>query len=303
MAKEKNNYNHYPNPAEMMLEFESNNFQIYRRRNKLFGAVAVIIFLLIFGLEWKTYFIEKAIGHYLVWQNPVREKTGRRWQVEKKQILAGTRLEKISQEMRHRERQLESIEDFQALLSLVLQEKQRILPVIHFARLYETLPEFLQRFVIEPDSLIAYRLSGNLENVLFNRSDHRLGIYFLGRQDRILAERDLTEDMLAVLQSHGREAVLDVQTEARFAGRVFLYTDFYRRFTEMPYSTQREFLRAMPALVQYASGATLVAISNKIQNDLIEVAVAPDNFRAILYYIPEEWIIDFASSTEEEPHY
>ncbi|MFQ5632595.1 MAG: hypothetical protein ACE5I1_27825, partial [bacterium] len=62
----------------------------------------------------------------------------------------------------------------------------------------------------------------------------------------------------------------------------------------------QSFLQAMPALFEFAQPTTRIAISNKITNNLVEVAVATDNLRAFLYYLPEEWINDLVSVLDDE---
>ncbi len=274
------------------------NLTAYRSWNRKYWLLAAALLLSVTVIEAKTYFIEKAVGQYLVWQNPGREKVGRQWQVEQKRLLAGTRLEKISKELRSREKAIAAIPDFPELMRQVLREKQLVLPAHHFIRLYHTLPFFLKEHVIEPDSLIALRLGDRLDNVILNREAEGIELVLLDAQSRIENILFISNELLQVFFKHGTSEVVDVTSDPRFAGRVFPFDRFWQSLSRLPKIMQNQFFEAMPELLTLAGPTAKVAISNKISEDLVEVAVAPDNFRAVIYYLPEDWIINFVSTLE-----
>ncbi|MDQ7062612.1 MAG: hypothetical protein Q9P90_00030 [candidate division KSB1 bacterium] len=274
------------------------NLTAYRTWNRKYWMLALALLIALTGLEARTYFVEKALGQYLAWQNPGREKVGRQWQVEQKRLLAGTRLEKISKELRSREKQLASIPNFLELIRRVLQENQLVIPAQHFIRLYHTLPFFLKEHVIAPDSLIALRLQDRLDNVILNREADGVEMVLIDAQSRIENILYLSNELLDVFFKHGQSEVVDVTSDPRFAGRVFRFELFWQNLSQLPKGMQNNFLQAMPDLLTLAGPTAKVAISNKISENLVEVAVAPDNFRAVIYYLPEDWIINFVSTLE-----
>lgn len=275
-------------------------FLEFRRWNRpyWYGAIAALLLIVVF--EWQTYFVERAIGRYLVWQNEGREKIGRRWKIEEQQLLAGTRLEKLSRELRAREKQLNKIATFKQLLRSVLNKEQQSLPPAGFTRIYQTLPGFFQPLIIPADSLLSYRVANRLENVLCRSSFSGVEILFLDRQGRVEHASRLSRRQLDMLLGHGEEVIVDVERDARFVDRVFWLRHFRQVLTALDEDRQHDFLRAMPAMLELAGPATRVAISNKIVDEFVEVAIAPDNTRARIYYIPEDWIIDFISVLNEE---
>ncbi len=277
------------------------NLTAYRHWNRIYWLIGALALISLLALEWRASVIERAIGQYLAWQNPGREKIGRRWQVEKQQLLAGTRLERISKELRSKEKQLQAIADFSALIRLVLKQNQQIIPASHFARLYDTLPFYMQPLIIPPDTLLMFRMENALESVLLNRGTSELEIIFLGQQSRVLRRISLNDAQIEILLNHGKQVVMDVQNDPEFESRVYNFQQFFEMLTALPAEVRQNFLRAMPALMEFAGPTTRIGISNKISDELVQVAVAPDAFRAYVYFIPEDWIIDLVANFEDDP--
>lgn len=273
----------------------------HRRWNRKYWIAAIVLFVGITVLEWRTDFVEKALGHYLVWQNAGREKVGRRWQVEKKQVLAGTRLEKLSQELRSREKQLAAISSFDQLLDLVAQEKQVVLPDHHFVRLYETLPWYLKTLLLPPDSLVALQLVGGLENVLFNQAREQVEVLVLAGESRVSHYSLLSDAQVEILRNHGQLVPMNIAADPRYQGRLFAFPAFWKMLSSAQEGqVQEQFLEALPALLEHARPTTKIGISNSMVDQFVEIAVAPDNVRAYLYYVPDSWIIDFVNQLERD---
>ncbi len=272
----------------------------HRKWNRKYWIAGAFLLILIAVAEWKTYFIEQAVGQYLVWQNQGREKIGRRWQIEKKQLLAGTRLEKISQELRSREKQLISITTFSNLLKKVRQEKQMVIPANHFIRLYENLPSFFKPLIITPDSLIQLQLTGRMENVLFNQSYDEVEILFLAGESRVSKYVALTHSQVEMLLNHGKIVTTNIENDPAYMGRVFSFKAFWELMSAPSFRMQYRdyFMEALPALIEHAKPTTRIGISNKITDDFVEIAIAPDNVRAFIYYIPEEGIMPLLNRLE-----
>jgi len=53
-------------------------------------------------------------------------------------------------------------------------------------------------------------------------------------------------------------------------------------------------------MVEYAGPAMKVAVSDRIDDGLVQVAVAVDNLEAYVYFVPEDWINDLILVLDEE---
>lgn len=154
--------------------------------------------------------------------------------------------------------------------------------------------------LIPPDSLIFYRSDGMLENVYVELNNNGFRNVFLDRNNQILAENTLDRNALDMLSRNGTSQILDVSNEERFQARTFSLVRFQQLLDEISFETKNSFLSAMPALVELASPTTRVAISNEIINNFHEVAIANDNLRAVVYYIPADWINELIEVFEEQ---
>ncbi len=273
-------------------------WQRWHRRGRLFLGFFILLFLV---LEFRFDIVERGLGLYLVWQNDGRQKVGRSWVAEQQQLLAGTNLEKFAREMRDRDRELNNLRTFPELVRLTARREQVVLPPEVFSRVYNSLPNFLNSLIVLPDSLLYYRANGILENVVFNQSDAGLQVILLDDRNRILLNKILTPVQMDMLLNHGKRITLDVTTDERFSPeRVFSLARFQELLDRLSYARKNDFLYALPAMVQYAGPAMKVAVSDRINDGLVQIAVAVDNIEAYVYFIPEDWINDLILVLDEE---
>ncbi len=270
----------------------------WRRQNRIWISVFLLLFVI---LEFRFDIIERGVGMYLVWQNGGRQKVGRSWAAEQQQLLAGTNLEKFAREMRDRDRELNNLHTFPELVQLTARRDQLVVPPEVFSRVYNSLPSFLGSLIVSPDSLLFYRANGILENIVFNQSDAGLQVILLDQRNRILQNKHLTSAQMDMLINHGMRVNLDVSTDERFSPeRIFSLARFQELLDRLSFVRKNDFLHALPAMVEYAGPAMKVAVSDRIDEGLVQVAVAVDNLEAYVYFIPEDWINDLILVLDEE---
>ena len=269
----------------------------WNRRNFLIFTAVFVVFVI---CELMFHFIEVGIGQYLVWQNEGRERVGRSWTDAENQLAAGSSLENYSQKIRQQERDLNNIHTFRELLQALTNKSSMTLPAAHFLRIYSSIPQNLNAVLISPDSLIQYRISGNLENVYTELTENGLRCYFLDNENQFLHVSLVEGSALDMFVKHGNSIVMDIASEARFQSRTFDLSRFQQLIDELPFDMKNNFLRAMPALVQFAGPSTKVAISDEITNNFHEVAIANDNIRAFIYYIPADWVNELIEVLDEQ---
>ncbi|KAA3616439.1 MAG: hypothetical protein DWQ05_11955 [Calditrichaeota bacterium] len=276
---------------------EQNLVKRWNRRN--FFIFLLVIIALVCG-ELFFHFVEIGIGRYLVWQNEGRERTGRSWVKVKNITAAGSSLESYSQNVRKEEKQLREINTFPQLLKLLNTNGPMTLPARHYLRVYNSLPQDLNSILIPPDSLIAFRSTGTLENVYVELNENGFRNVFLNQNNDFLLENTLDGTALDMLEKHGSSQILDITNTARFEARTFELNRFQELLDEISFETKNSFISAMPALIEFAGPTTKIAISNEIISNFHEVAIANDNLRAIVYYIPADWINELIEVFEEQ---
>lgn len=280
---------------------EITDLHAYRRWNRRVWLILLALFAVAAVFEWQFYFVERAIGRYLVWRNSGREQSGPRWEQANSRLAAGSRLESIAYQRRESERKLEQINTFAQLLEVMQAQTQFELAPVHFERIYNNLPFYLKSQILPPDSLLELGAHGLLVNTLWLRGPTSLVVYFLGRNNEVLTKATLLSEQIEMILRHGQRVNLNIDSEPRFSTiRPFPLARFLRLLQRLDYDTQQNFLQNMPALFQYANPGTRIAISNKITNGLVEVAIATGNFHVFLYYLPEEWINDLVSVLNDE---
>jgi hypothetical protein len=274
---------------------------LYRKWNRRVGLWVLLAVLVLGVLEWRFFIVERAIGHYLVWNNLGREELGPQWEKANSRIVAGSRLENIAFERRQSERKLEGVRTFGQALELLTENRRLELAPEHFERVYNSLPFYLKPLILAPDSLIYLGANGLLANTLWMQNVTFLEIYFLGHGNEVLSKATLDKEQIDMILRHGRQENVNIDAEPRFSViRAFSLPGFLQKIDRLDYATRQNFLQAMPAIFEFARPATRIAISNKLADNLVEVAVATDNFRAFIYYLPEEWINDLVSVLDDE---
>ncbi len=281
----------------MQEQIDINSIKKWNRRN---FAIFILGIAAIICAELYFHFVEIGIGRYLVWQNEGRERIGRSW-VEAKNINeAGSSLENYSQKVRKQEQRLSEINSLPQLLQLLKTEGRMTLPAKHFLRIYTSLPQALNSLLIPADELIAYRSNGELENVYVELGEDGLHTVFLSPENEILLKNTLAPDAIDMLEKHGSNRILDIKNDTRFRARIFTLHRFQQLLDEISFETKNSFISAMPALLEVANENTIIAISNEIVDNFHEVAIANDNLRAVVYYIPADWINELIEVFEEQ---
>lgn len=238
---------------------------------------------------------ERAIGKYLSWQNPGRQKIGRSWEAEQQRITAGVRLESVTRELRRQTTALESISNFDDLAQYVETNQQALLSPGQFFQIYRELPIFLQYLLADPDSLVADARSQRLANVLINGNRSRFNLVVLDPYNRVIRQTSLTAAQMDRLVNYGKERTLNIHAEPRFSEYLFSAEEFFELFERLNPTRRHQFIRELPLLTESADQIVAVGISAQNQDEFVEVAFAIANDRAYIYFLPEDWVMDLLS--------
>ncbi len=267
----------------------------YRRftRRPLWFAGAVVVLLLLAEMAFNI--VERALGHYLVWQNGGRPKIGRTWQEGESRLAANTKVEEITRSMRERVRALSSITNFDELLAFLNANPSVTLSPEQFGVIYQGLPEFFRPLVVPAEELLKISRAQQLANVLIERQPERLEILLATLNQQVTYRSELTIEQVNMLANHGREVVLDLRTAPRFKDQMLVSSDFFEILDRQFVDERERLLRELPVLTDLGITIVRVAFSKDLTAGFVETAFALDEARARIYYLPEEWTIPFTA--------
>lgn len=275
----------------------------YRRfaRKPLYLAAAA--FALLFAAEIAFNLVERALGHYLVWQNAGRPKIGRTWQEGENRLAAHTRVEEITRTMRERVRALSSITTFDELSAFLNVNPSITLAPEQFGIIYQSLPEFFRPLLVPAEELIKISRAPGLAEILVERRQEELEVVFITPGKQAAYRSVLGREQAAMLANHGREIVLDLRTAERFREQVLSSAEFFEILDRQFVDDRARLIRELPVLTDLGAAIVRVAFSNEITAGFVETAFALDDARARIYYLPEEWTNPFAarSHAHESP--
>jgi hypothetical protein len=277
-----------------MSDFLATYKKTMRRQYVWIGA---LLALALIG-EMAFDLVERAVGKYLIWQNASRSKTGRSWEQEQQRSAAGVRLENVFRERRRQALELESISNLEELVQYVETNQQAALPPAQFLQIYRELPYFLQPLLVDPDSLVADARSQKLATILADGNRSLFNLIMLDSYNQTLRRATLSVEKIGWLVNYGKEQPLSVHRVARFADYLFDRARFWDLFERLHPLRRRQFIQAVPLLMESAGQITAVGISNS-PGEFVEVAFAVSDNRACVYYLPEDYVMDLLSPDRE----
>ncbi|MGH7497084.1 MAG: hypothetical protein ACREOO_32440 [bacterium] len=264
-------------------------------RKPLFIAGAVIALVLVAEVAFNI--VERAIGHYLVWQNSGRPKIGRTWQEGENRLAAHTKVEEITRTMRERVRALSGITTFDELIAFLSVNPSITLSPEQFGIVYQSLPEFFRPLVVPAEELMKIPRAQGLAEVLVERRQDKLEIVLITPGQQVAYRSELSSEQVAMLGNHGREVVLDLRIAERFKEHMLTGAEFFEILDRLFIDDRTRMIRELPVLTDLGATIARVAISQEVTAGFVETAFALDDARARIYYLPEQWTIPFAAHT------
>lgn len=259
--------------------------------------------LLVLAAEMAFDLVEHALGRYMVWHNPRREKVGRSWKEGENRLLASTQLEQITRDVRERNTAMASITTFGDLLDFLNTNGRAVLAPEQFGVIYQNLPEFFRPLIIPPEDLIALHRQQRLSNVLAEQTNGRLEVALLDDNNQAAFRSELSPEQLTMLANHGKELALETHTAERFQTYQISYDEFLEALDRLFVDDRTKIVRELPVLTDLGVSIARVAFADQSVAGFVETAFVLDDFHARVYYLPEEWISVFKTRSlrYEEP--
>lgn len=253
------------------------------------GALALLFVIGELGFN----IVEAAIGRYLVWHNPGREKIGRSWQEDQNRLLANTNLERLTQVRREQLSLIAGISKFEELVNFTASNARTELPPEQFGLIYRELPALFRPLLVPTGSMVSFNRERSVAQVTVNRYPDRLDLFLLDANREVLYQTSLPSDQLEMIVNHGKERQMDVRQVARFVSRVLSAADFFDVLDRKFYDERAEMIKELPVLTDPSTHLARVGFANRSTAGFVETAFALDDGRALIYYLPEEWTTDF----------
>ena len=258
-----------------------------------------LIFLLFIITETAFDVVEQAVGNYLKWHNPHRQKIGRSWKEDRSRLQANSNLETLTRISREKISEIEKITDIEGLLSYIESHPRTLLPIAQFSKVYHKIPMIFRAWLVAPNDLINYRQETDITNVLVSRQENQIDFFLLTTESDIVHQASLANEQVTMIRQHGKERRLDVRSTQRFSQYIIEAAKFYETLDKQFFDDRENLIRTLPILTDLNQKIVRVAFANNITEGFIETAFAIDDFRALIYYLPEELTIDFTSRPQK----
>ncbi|NIR55099.1 MAG: hypothetical protein GWM98_12075, partial [Nitrospinaceae bacterium] len=152
-------------------------------------------------LEHTENIFERAIGHYLKWQNPKRPQLGRIWERERQALLAQNKIESIRSVLHDQVESADSITAFKELFQKVEPAFPLVVSRKKFLQLYYDFPGQWSERIISSFELVEIDARKDWDQVLLKRFGPWITLSFLDLQNRPIRELYLSVDTLKEVQS------------------------------------------------------------------------------------------------------
>ncbi len=185
----------------------------------------VILFCLLIGggaLEFYGKIFERAVGHYLKWQNHKRPQLGRIWERDREALVAQAKIQSIRSGLDLQNNSAESLQTFNELFETLEPAFPLLVTRKKFLELYFDFPGPWSERIVSPYELLQIDAEKNWERVFLKRFGPWITIGFLDLQGVPIREIFLSVDTLFEVQStrtikRGRLEEMGFQKERIFS--------------------------------------------------------------------------------------
>ena len=217
--------------------------------------------ILIIALEFTTDFVEIVLGYTLELTNSFRPKSGTIWELNKKDQLADSQLQQISQNISEPKIEITNIRDLFQLREKLEKEESIIITSQQFKDLYNQIPPRFSYDVISPFDLLKLSHSRKWTWTKIIKGENNLSFYFLDGDKQLLMD---TYPPLTVLYniphaSGNHNASLD--SMSMFKGRTFTAEQFFNAFDDFPNAVKLQLINNPYLLIKWDENIRKVGIS------------------------------------------
>lgn len=181
-------------------------------------------------VEWRSFFVEDAVGKYLNWRNQGREAWGRSWERQKLTSQAAKKLEDETASTTRLRREAELVSNFSELLAIIPDGSDVSISTDKFIELYRSFPQSLRLSLFNPGELAdLYRGSLWVRTSIW-REDSNLTAYLIDNHNRIITVVNVTAGFLEGAAAHRKILTGTLDDMPEFSGRIYEGSRFMDAF-------------------------------------------------------------------------
>lgn len=248
----------------------------------------LLVLLLSMGLiaELRFDWAEHIVGRYLVTTNAFRPESGAIWEKGHRTEDARQVLEKIVTDKLAVQREARDAQNFTQIAQALSRGIELIISADHFRHLYNELPPALAAELLSPYALVYIVSKDEWDRAFFEPAASGFNIYLLNRDNRVLKQLTVSDDMLARME-HGETPRTDtLENLPQFKNRIYDADRFFRALESVSEDVRRQGVPWPENLLKSPGRVTRVAISDEVLSGYIELGFEmeePSQTRVILF--------------------
>lgn len=241
---------------------EKNSKTNFFKRIATLKNIAVLIFLISIALlEYSLDLVEIAIGNILELTNGLRPQAGTIWELNEKDQIADTELEKLAQKIQEPKIKEAEINDVSQLRAELDKNQSVIVSAKKFKELYTQIPPRYAYDIIAPFDLLRLSHSDNWAWTKIVKQESNLACFFLDGDKQLL--QDTYPPLTVLYNLPNIEATQQTSLDSMefFRGRTFSPEQFFDAFNELPNTVKLQLINNPYLLIQWDENIQKVAIS------------------------------------------
>ena len=263
---------------------------------RLFGLRPMLLMLLIsiiFILELRFDWIERALGAYLVSTNEARPESGAIWEKGKQTLNARKTLEQIVTDRQAIQREARGATTFNQIAANVSAGQGVMLSGDRFRSLYLNLPREVAREIISPYELLGIAGQGQWRRTYFEKAGGGLTVYLLDADNRVLRQLKIAPNVLTYFERQEIAAVEALEDLPFFENRIYAAERFFDALQEFPEEVRHSMLPQPEHLLNTPGQIMRVGISDEAVSGFIELGfeIINGSQRKVILIKGHEWAV------------
>lgn len=237
---------------------------------KWFGLPFLVALLVIF-VEFQFNLAEVVLGNYLASTNEGREKLGRIYTLEEKNISAQGGLESIFEDLEREREEIENSEGVDKIKEILNNRGDILLSKSKFLSIYNSIPKGLSARMIQPFDLLEFVNDSNW-NRTFIQKRESVKIYLVDENNRVLKSFPLMLEDFNLIRDFEKQAQTTLENSEEYKQNIFEAQEFLNAFNSLPTSYRQQIINNPFKLIEWGENLKTVGISSSEQNGTREVA-------------------------------
>lgn len=282
---------------------------------RLMALRSVLILSAIVGLlvtEFRFDWIEKAVGTYLVSNNPLRPESGAVWDQGHKTDMARKSLTRYMDQRSDVQRQVRRATSMGQVVANVDDDRGAMISAGHFIELYQKLPTILSHEIISPYSLLSLMSANHWKRAFYERqADGQIFIYLLDDHNQVLRRLSLGPVLIEHIQRGEVAIPSDLDQFNHFADHIYPAERFFAALNTMSDEVQRGILGSPRNLLGVSGRIVRVGISGRPSAGSVDIGFEIEGIRGTQVIVTQgvaahvyqlQWILDGQTRTMGQPN-